>query len=340
MGNVIGYADRFSAKPGDNVRFMISSPHDAALEVTFVRIINGDLNPEGPGYKEVKLACDRNGSYPGKVQEIYTGSGVIVPDKPDLSGLSSFHVQAMVWPTLPLRGEQSILAKWHSSNGGFAVMIDASGALALRLGDGRETASISTGVPMDSNVWYRVDAWFDAGTANAGVSHRRLTEAPSRASVAHHEARVGVTPRCGNDAPLSIGAEFEDEERPVAGRPFDGKIDSPRLLRRPLTEEERAALAGATTRQLTATNLSSPVASFVSDIVAAWDFSDGIEATHARDVSPNRHGGTTHNMPTRAMNRSSALFRAATAHIKDRQSWPCLLFLETTSSKRWRALMN
>jgi N,N-dimethylformamidase len=47
--------------------------------------------------------------------------------------------------------------------------------------------------------------------------------------------------------------------------------------------------------------LPSPIASFVPEIVAAWDFAHGIETTAVRDCSANRHDGETHNLPTRAV---------------------------------------
>ena len=44
----------------------------------------------------------------------------------------------MIWSTTPRKGEQALIAKWKErTKSGFQLMIDASGALALRLGNGK-----------------------------------------------------------------------------------------------------------------------------------------------------------------------------------------------------------
>jgi N,N-dimethylformamidase len=301
MKRILGYADRFSVRSGEPIEFMVSSPLEDDLDVSFVRIVHGDLNPAGPGYKEEPLESGVSGTYPSQLQRLHPGSGVVVRDSAALAGLSGFHIQAMIWPTLPNRGEQALIAKWSDDHGGLMMMIDENGALALRLGDGRDVATVSTGTALDTRAWYRVDAWFDASKGTAAVQHCRLTDFPLTPVVARREERVAVTPRLDNIAPLSMGACFADADHPVARLAYDGKIDAPRLLRRPLSESESLALAAASTRHLSATNLASPIASFVADIVGAWDFADGIETTRVRDSSQNRHDGETHNMPTRAV---------------------------------------
>ena len=71
---LIGYADRFSYSPGDRIRVMARTDQ-AKYRATIVRVIHGDENPEGPGFKEQVLETDINGEYPGRKQTTFSGSG-------------------------------------------------------------------------------------------------------------------------------------------------------------------------------------------------------------------------------------------------------------------------
>ena len=55
---LLGYSDRLTAAPGDTIRFMVSC--DAPeYESRLVRLIHGDTNPEGPGFKQVEIDSAR-----------------------------------------------------------------------------------------------------------------------------------------------------------------------------------------------------------------------------------------------------------------------------------------
>jgi N,N-dimethylformamidase len=97
---IVGYADRFSVHPGEKIRFMVSSQHDS-YEAKVVRLIHGDENPDGPGYKDASIPTSVDGDYPGAVQPIRNGSYVVVDDHPDLNVTSSLTLQAWIYPTTP-----------------------------------------------------------------------------------------------------------------------------------------------------------------------------------------------------------------------------------------------
>ena len=46
-----GYSDKWSVYPGETISFMISSDRPR-YESAIVRLIHGDENPAGPGFKE------------------------------------------------------------------------------------------------------------------------------------------------------------------------------------------------------------------------------------------------------------------------------------------------
>ena len=60
MLRLLGYTDRLSAAPGDTIRFMVSSDHDRYAS-RLVRLIHGDTNPAGPGFKQVLVPSTIDG---------------------------------------------------------------------------------------------------------------------------------------------------------------------------------------------------------------------------------------------------------------------------------------
>ena len=79
MLRITGYSDKYSVHPGEKVKFYINSETNENYEVQIVRLIHGDTNPEGPGYKEEELGASCNGNYEGRNQRIHGGSYVIIP---------------------------------------------------------------------------------------------------------------------------------------------------------------------------------------------------------------------------------------------------------------------
>ena len=49
MVPLIGYVDRFSARPGESIEVKVSSQLDQPYRVDLVRIIHADANPAGLG---------------------------------------------------------------------------------------------------------------------------------------------------------------------------------------------------------------------------------------------------------------------------------------------------
>src|SRR5713101_6015318 len=104
----MGYADRFSVQAGDTIRFMVSC-EATSFDARLVRLIHGDNNPAGPGYREEAQPSVVDGTYPGHRQAIAAGSYVRVPSSGSLDVTNGLTVQAWVWPTTPAKpGGQAI----------------------------------------------------------------------------------------------------------------------------------------------------------------------------------------------------------------------------------------
>ena len=112
MLRITGYSDKYSAFPGEKVKFYVNSEKKENYDVQIVRLIHGDTNPEGPGYKEEEIGAPCNKTYQGRNQRIHGGSYVVIPQDQRLN-TTSFTLQAYIFPTTPDKGRQGLLTKWN-----------------------------------------------------------------------------------------------------------------------------------------------------------------------------------------------------------------------------------
>jgi N,N-dimethylformamidase len=270
--DIVGYCDRLSVAPGDTLNFMVSATVPE-YEAAIVRLIHGDPNPAGPGFKEEEVPSPVAGVYRGREQPFNHGSHVIVPDAPALRTAAAVGLQAWIYPTTPGQGVQGLITKWDAGrSAGYALVLDENGALALWIGDGRGgVLRLSTHTPLRAFDWYFVSARIDATLGTVALRQEPLRRRPVDGRAAQVEERLEVQP-AQTGVPLIMAgwcASDRGERTLVAGH-FNGKIDSPRLLQ-----------GGA--------------------VIVAWDFSRDIGSSRVSDTSPNALHGEAVNMPMRGV---------------------------------------
>jgi len=294
---LMGYADKISVAPGDTIGFKVSCAGAPRYRAEIVRVLSPEAGPDAPEFRKETVDTPANREYPAREQALLPGSFAMVSAHAAFSTLESFSIQAMIWPTLPGRGRQAILGTWSETHGsGFGLMLDAQGALELRLGQGGGRAIVlSGGTPLISRRWYFVAASFDRATGVARlyrelVADKTMTQAPA---VAVEKAAAGFSAGPG---PFLFAAWHRGEAggRTLTGGHFNGKIDRPRLCNRALSRDALWSLTADTIP-----------ASLVTSIMARWDFSRDIETEIIRDTSPNRLDGAIVNLPARAMTGSN-----------------------------------
>ena len=291
MITLVGYGDRLSVRPGDSVAFKVSAEDEAPFSVDIVRLRCGDTNPEGPGFKEEVVESGVGGEHPGRRQTARTGSCAVVPWPGSLRPLESFSVTAMLWPTQPTNGSfQTVLSCRVEAGGrGFSFGLDATGALALIVGSGGPGRCISTGIATPERRWVWAAATFDRESGLATVRQRLLDPLPGGTGDAVVEGRLDWDEE-GVAAPIVLAARVEGTrgETLLATDHYNGKIDSPRLARAPLTPARLETLQHA------------PLTTGAA-LVAAWDFSRDIPTTRVTDTGPGQLHGRTSNLPARGV---------------------------------------
>ena len=287
---VVGYADRLSVAPGETLRFYVSC-QQPTYQADIVRLIHGDPNPKGPGFKEAFISTPVSQEYPGRQQEIHTGSHVVVPDTPVLRMPYGFTLQAWIYPTTPQKGVQGLLSKWGAEGGGYGLCIDASGVLALWLSDqdGR-TEKVKLTSPLRPAEWYFVAATYDAYGSRVCLYQEPVRAWPGDETAV--EASTQIKTVQANDTVFVMAGmgQAEEDGAPRISSHFNGKIDRPRVFNRALSQAELVSLQRG----------ADPLA-FGDALAAAWEFSKDISSQKVSDTSPHGLHGQTINMPARAM---------------------------------------
>ncbi len=298
-----GYCDVPSAAPGETIRFFVSSDRPGEYRADIVRLVHGDTNPNGPGFKEELLETRVSGSYPARFQRTQFGSYVEIADRGALHPRAGLTVHAFVWPTTPTRGRQGIVSRWADDvKAGWALAIE-DGVLVFSVGDGSGTvSSVVSDRPLFQEVWYSVTASYDPGDASLALRQESVVNRVNSVfgPIVPLDSDTTVTATSAavpGDAavPVIVAglSESSDGDRTWCIAPFNGKIDAPKVYGRALDETESARLAAG-----------EPVAP--GDLLARWDFAagigpSGIPTDRVVDVSGNGIDGICVNQPDRGM---------------------------------------
>jgi N,N-dimethylformamidase len=276
--SILGYSDRFSVAPNQKIAFKVSSENNLLFELQIVRLIHGDANPAGPGYKDVAVPAVVNGTYPGRRQTITSGSYAVVPASFVFAALTDFSFRAYICPTTPHKGGQVIASLWDESRqAGFYLGLDGTNGLTAAIGD-REVETVALGKPLLAGRWYAVAMSFEAATGLLRLAQKPFLEQPHDNDAGDREATLRAH---GIGAPA---AEFVFAARGGREKSFfyNGKIDSPSLLAVALDAQ---GLMGA----------------FDDHVIAAWDFSKDISGTSIIDTGANALHGRIMQLPARGV---------------------------------------
>jgi N,N-dimethylformamidase len=233
--DVVGYSDPWSVEAGQSIAFMVSCT-EPTFDAQVVRLVHGDLDPAGPGYREEEIAADLNGTHRGRAQELRPGSFALVENTPPLTFTGSFSLALWVYATAPGYHAQTLAAKWSSAEG-FSLELDETGRIALAVPGTDDRVVIPA--PVREATWYRVGLSFEARSSSV-----RLLQRPAR-TWPRDDTRCAVVrtvvcgPSLANHAPLTFAARpTADGTRMEAF--YDGKLGGVALYDRALDDDELA----------------------------------------------------------------------------------------------------
>ncbi len=292
MKSILGYGNVWGIAPGETLRIMVSTYGPERYRADLVRIICGDDDPHRSIYRDEAIEAPFSGEYAARSQPSDCGSYAVVPATPELAALDSFTVQAWIWPTTPHKGQQGLITRWQDGPDlGVALLIDDTGALAMRVGGGGgNVAEISTGEPLAMRRWHLVSGSYDAPTGELSVTQEPLNVDHERHRAVHVSTQVDLGGVDESNAPLMFAALPIALPNGSTGSRchYNGKIDRPRLIARSLSPVERS---------MTAWDASPDGCD--PQVIGAWDFSRDIGRCAISDIGPNGLHGHTVNLPSR-----------------------------------------
>ena len=324
---IAGYSDEISVAPGERIRFKVSCETGVeSYRADIVRLISGDTQPDGPGYRHEPLETPVSGEYPGRTQPTHAGAHAVVAHASAFEGLVDLNVQMMLYATAPETRRACLISKMDAASGsGFALWTDPDTGLRLELGDGRGgTHEFGLSRAFVAREWYLVSASYEAASGEIQLSQRLINATALDGSSERQQHRCHDPVALVCNSPLLIGgfSRREDRGRPVAESIFNGRIERPVVASRRLSDPDVEGLRYGPVPETLAPS-----------ICAAWDFSLAIETDRVVDIGPNRLDGELINLPIRAvcgsawtgeeMNFSNAPAQYAAIHFLEDALYDC-----------------
>ncbi len=286
MSQILAYADRISVAPGESFKVMVSCEGIDRYDASLIRVIQGDINPAGPPYREERIPIDLGGPFDGRYQPINAGSYAVVENPPSFTVCSSVSVQALIWPTLENKKPQTILSQQDPQTGqGFRLYLDSTFSLTFEIcTKENQVESVSTQLSLLTQRWYFVSGSYDTDKGILTVSQRPLNHYARAKDAGTVSRTFSFKPLATTvNAPIMIAARSANDK--PAQDHFNGRIEAPKIYARAFTVEESEAA----------------VAAHSSELIAAWNFSTAISTDQIKDQSGNELHGYLVNLPTRGV---------------------------------------
>jgi N,N-dimethylformamidase len=268
---LLGYADRISVRPGETIGFKVSSETGSPYSAAIVRVIQGDTNPDGPGYREMDVpgAAWR---LPGRRQVVRAGSCAVVSGAGLRLTDGGFRLKMLFWPTMPEKSGQVLCSLRDPQSGaGFWLTVGGEEGLALTVADGAGgEVKVALGKTIFGRNWYRVSAHLDPVAGEIACRQVACRTQPGAVDSGETLDATLIRLPAMQDARLVFAAKACGDGKTFTAF-YNGKIEAPALLR----------ADGKT--------------------VGAWDFSTGIDSERIFDTSPNALHGSTVQLPARGV---------------------------------------
>lgn len=257
MISLVGYTDRFSARPGETIGVKVSSDLPTPYHADLVRMHCADPNPDGPGVVIEEIPSSFAGSYASVKQQIRTGScGFVKPADLRLEGQWTVCMRVQPW----LLNDHDQVALHIQADQSLSVILHRGGT-RVQIG----TARCELSTTLHERQWYELRLVGNGETLlvmQTPISPDGAALPSSTASMALPQTMGRVTGVTFAAAPSISENEFH--------KYFNGRIEHPFILQGAHTD--RAILM--------------PRAYLHPDLLAWWDFSQDIDSLAISDRGP------------------------------------------------------
>jgi N,N-dimethylformamidase len=291
---ILGYSDPLSVAPGEPITFYVScSPDLTSYEAELVRLRAG-----APGWENSAPDCSLinssvNGRYAATTQAIHPGSYALIPTATaPANDNGALTILVLVQPTHSPGVPQVVFSHgdpWHEL--GFALTLDESMRPSLLLGPDARTA-LTALQPLAMHRWTALTVTFNtSGNLTLSAGGFGATTATVAATVA---ATYWLPELRSADLVL---AAVRSPESGITRHHYTGRLEAPTIW------YAKLELSDALDSYPRGSNASSERGS-EAELLAAWDFSSGIDTWSITDIGSHGLHGTLHNLPMRAVRGS------------------------------------
>lgn len=276
---IVGYTNKLTAEPGESIDVMVSSFGAKSYHADFRQIIQGDTNPDGPGYKDKLIDMDLGGARDAITKPFLPGSCVLIPGLDALGLIDDFTLAAVVKPSLLDGRKRSIIAL----PGIAEIGINENGQLMGTAGG----QVLTSATPLSTEHWHIVSLSYSKTgqvLTLAMSQDRDAASEPPRAEIV--STRVDSA---SGHAKECVIAATRGPDGALTGF-LDGRVDRPALFDAVISPDALRNLLGefALLRRQ-------------RSLLGAWDFSRKMTTQTICDISPYQLHGQIYNAPTRAM---------------------------------------
>jgi N,N-dimethylformamidase len=292
MLTLAAYADRLSVRPGETISFSAASTTGRPIDASLVRVVCADANPAGPGIVTEPVESEVSCIAEPRPQSVPSGSYGIINNVPHIGSGGSFTLACTAFPTAPGDKIQTLLSTLtDTERGGAALVIGENGKLRALAGNNDEPRTCEADITLMARRWYRVWITFDAQTGVLGIGASLLDKslvAGSGTGTGSLSFSEGTVP---GSTTLMLAAQGEDKPT----NHFNGKLESPTLWDRALSETELASLcAGDTSTGV-----------MPAGAACTWNLCIDHGSSRIVDDAVGAHHGKVVNTPTRAVTGST-----------------------------------
>ncbi|MDE2998575.1 MAG: hypothetical protein OXU79_05780 [Gemmatimonadota bacterium] len=290
-----GYADEMTVSAGAEIAFKLGGP-PGTVEVNLSRMIHGDPNPAGPGYREERVSWGQPDRIEVFEQPTDYGSYMEIPHSNTLNPKGPFTVGLWFQPTLGGGGWRALVVKWTRENLGYGIFFAGERFLTVAVShDGRTAHWATARENIHVGNWqfvafsYRSDSGeirlYQQVGDTAGVVETRSSR--DKLSLSSKKIQKGSV--FAGNAPLLFGACQDADRSGCHWAHFTGKIAHPVILGSALDSKAVQALAGG----------QDP--STLGPVIGNWHLGLDVTGPRVVDLSDNGNHGLAVNAPGRAV---------------------------------------
>ena len=259
-----GQADRFNVRPLEDICFTVVCRGTSSFQSQLLRIEKYRSEAATPFMETMPVISSIDTITERGIHATCLRPFLEVPDSEDaLTGAPGVTLGALIRSDEPEASLQGVVTAWDATSYSGIGLFLRNQRLTLLVGDGHSTLELNLPQVLHPGCWYEVAVSYDLASGLGAVSMR-----PSVSSV--HEESRGSQTTTGHRrlkllpaVPIVLGTSAKYVSGWMAAEEsFKGSIESPYVIAK---STPATVLWGLHARRLKA-----------PDLVAAWDFSDGL----------------------------------------------------------------